>query len=86
MPAFSTNRDTVIAKMSEQSSSTVVCVCNNEAGRCTEGEVNYRMLLQNLNGLKEHTILICICSCLDYTFLDLREIRVSLHDTLHEWI
>jgi hypothetical protein len=37
---------------------------------CLEGEVNYRIQLQNLNGIKEHTILICIFSCQDLTFLD----------------
>jgi hypothetical protein len=39
-----------------------------------ESEVNYRIQFQNLNRIKEYTILICIYLCLDLTFLDPKEL------------
>ena len=38
------------------------------------GEINYLIQLQNLNRIKEHTILIYIYLHLDYTFSDPREL------------
>jgi hypothetical protein len=39
--------------------------------------------LQNLNKIKEYTILIYICSCPDDTFLDPKELCRNLDDTLY---
>jgi hypothetical protein len=48
----------------------------------SEDKGNYRIQFQNLNGIKEYTILICIYLNPDYAFLDPREICANLDDTL----
>jgi hypothetical protein len=55
----------------------------NAVHKRTEGGVNYRVHFQNLNGIKEYTILIGTYLYPDHKFLDPRGLCGNLDDTLY---